>query len=67
MMNEFFSFQPRKYLLSMVSGEQRVLQNNVCKYATIKSTATQLKIAGFGEWKVSKKGLDTQTRIVRVK
>ena len=55
MENEYYSFQPRKYLLSMKVGEQRTLLTRACKYESIKSVASQLKYRGCGLWKVSKK------------
>jgi hypothetical protein len=55
MENEYYSFQPRKYLLSMKVGIPRTVQSRVCKYESIKSVASQLKRDGLGVWKVSKK------------
>lgn len=55
MENEYYSFQPRKYLLSMRVGEERTVLTRVCKYESIKSVASQLKKQGCGLWKVSKK------------
>ena len=55
MENEYYSFQPRKYLLSMRVGEERTVLTRVCKYESIKSVASQLKRDGLGVWKVSKK------------
>ncbi len=55
MENEYYSFQPRKYLLSMKVGEQRTLLTRTHSYASIKSVASQLKKQGCGLWKVSKK------------
>lgn len=55
MKNEYYMFQPRKYLLSMKIGDERTLLTRDCKYESIKSVASQLKKQGCGLWKVSKK------------
>ena len=49
---EVVSFQVRKYMLDMEVGEQRTLSARTCKYTSLKSTATQLKKAGYGAWSV---------------
>jgi len=49
---EIVSFQVRKYLKSMALNEERSLSERICKYATIKSTAAQLKKLGCGSWRV---------------
>lgn len=49
---EVVGFQVRKYLLDMKVGEQRTLSARTCKYTSLKSTATQLKKAGYGIWSV---------------
>ena len=62
-------FLGRKWLLSFIDGEERLLPVSKCSYPNIKSTASQLKKMGLGEWKISKKGGigDAFTRVIRIK
>ena len=65
---ETVSFQVRKYLQSMEVNEQRTLSARMCKYTTLKSTATQLKKQGCGCWSVHHSASDHSfTIITRVK
>ena len=65
---ETLHFQSRKFLLSMQAGESRMLPVYLCKYASIKSTAYQLKKMGRGEWKCTKKitERDVFTKVTRM-
>lgn len=62
-------FLSRKWLLSMVEGEERLLPVRKCLYKNIKTTGAQLKKMGKGEWRFSKKGGigDSFTRVTRVR
>lgn len=62
---ETVSFQARKYLQSMAVNEQRQLSTRMCKYTTLKSTATQLKKLGCGCWKVNHVSA-LQTQVTRI-
>lgn len=66
---ENYHFLSRKWLMSMVVGEERLLPVRQCKYDNIKSSAWQLKKMGLGEWRCSKKGGigDSFTRVTRIK
>jgi len=48
-------FLSRKFLLSMKEGETRMVGVSKCSYSSLKSTCSQLKSMGVGEWKVTKK------------
>lgn len=54
--DDFFTFKSRKWLLSFAAGESRDIPVYVCKYNSIKSTCSQLKTMGAGEWRCTKKG-----------
>ena len=59
-------FLVRKWLLSFVEGEERLLPVTKLPYQNLKATCVQMKRIGKGEWKVSKKGLDGYTRVRRI-
>lgn len=63
---ETVTFQVRKFLTSMAVNEQRTLSVRMCKYTTLKCTATQLKKQGCGCWSVHHRATDTHTIITRV-
>ena len=67
-MFEVNHFLTQKWLLSMSQGEVRELPVGRCKYDSLKSTASQLKKKGLGEWKCSKKYTENSglTRVTRV-
>lgn len=60
-------FFVRKWLLSMIEGEERVLPVSKCKYLNLRATCSQLKKMSKGEWRCSKKGLDGFTRVRRIR
>ncbi len=61
-------FLTRKWLLSLEVNKPEMLPVASCSYHSLKSTCSQLKKDGVGEWKVSKKHcLSTQTRVMRIK
>ena len=65
---EKVQFKSRKWLLDFAVGESLTLPVASCSYGSIRSTCSQLKTLGMGEWKVSKKHcLSTETRVTRIK
>ena len=59
-------FLVRKWLLSMVEGEERLLPVSKMPYKNLKASCTQLHRIGRGKWSVSKKGLTEFTRVRRI-
>ncbi len=64
---EDYHFLARKWLLSMIVGEERSLPVAQCSYASIRSTASQLKKMGVGEWRCSKKNSISHTKVLRIR
>lgn len=59
-------FLVRKWLLSFIEGEERLLPESRMTYKNVKANCTRLKRLGRGVWCVSKKGLTGLTRVRRV-
>ena len=60
-------FLVRKWLLDFEVGEVRQMDVEVCRYVNMKSTISQMKRMGKGEWKISKKHMSSTYEVTRVK
>ena len=48
-------FLVRKFLRAMTVGDRQYISNSKCSYSNLKTTTTQLKKMGDGQWRVTKK------------